>query len=61
MVGFYQIFWPWMFAGCNLNRRTKEMLSRTGKWDVNDLVDLREEEHWEVVPHVWGRLVKSKE
>ncbi|PWW72016.1 hypothetical protein C7212DRAFT_228907, partial [Tuber magnatum] len=55
---FYQIFWPRVLAGCNLNRRTSEILLKTGRWETNDLVDL-EEEHWTVMPHVWGRLIKS--
>ncbi|KAG0138390.1 S-adenosyl-L-methionine-dependent methyltransferase [Tuber indicum] len=61
LQGFYQILWPRMLAGCNINRRTSEILLRAGQWDVNDLVDLKEEEHWAIMPHICGRLVKSRE
>jgi len=54
LIGVYQILWPRMFAVCNLNREMKEMLSSAGKWDVDDLVGVREEEHW-------GKSVKSRE
>jgi len=57
---FYQILWPKTFDGCNLNRRTGEILLKTGRWETNELVDL-EEEPWTIMPHVWGRLVKSGE
>ncbi|RPA94007.1 S-adenosyl-L-methionine-dependent methyltransferase [Choiromyces venosus 120613-1] len=60
LQGFYQIFWPGMLAGCNINRRTNEILPRVGKWNVNDLVPVMEEEHWEIMPHVWGRLIKAR-
>lgn len=57
-TGVYQLFWPYMLSGCNINRPTDKLLIAAGEWKRNDLYFMEEEKRWEVIPHVLGRLEK---
>lgn len=53
-------FWnfPWSFlAGCNLNRDLAPIIKSAGAWENIDSVD-EKSQPWEMLPRVWGVLVK---
>lgn len=54
----YQLAWPHLLSGCNINRRTDEILANAGLWDMNELEVPKGESHWDIIPHTVGRLVK---
>jgi len=56
--GFIQLFWPYCFGGCNINRRTDELLEGTGEWKEVERFALNEE-RWEIMPHISWKLIKA--
>lgn len=57
-TAIYQLAWPHLLSGCNINRRTDEMLANVGLWDKNELEVPKGEFHWDIIPNITGRLVK---
>jgi hypothetical protein len=53
--------WPHLLQGCNINRKTDEILRTTGKWELVELAEPEEQSHWDPIPFVQGRLIKAKE
>ncbi|KAF8543633.1 S-adenosyl-L-methionine-dependent methyltransferase [Trichophaea hybrida] len=57
--GVLQIVWPYMFAGCNVDRDTERMLRECGEWESVELERPKGEMKWDVIPHIVGKLVKA--
>lgn len=55
----YQLAWPHLLSGCNINRPTDKMFAAIGEWELVDLEKPKGEHSWEIFPHVMGKLVKA--
>ena len=56
----YQIVWPIVMGGCNINRDTAKSLRAAGEWEKVELGKGKDEVGWEMLVHIVGRLVKAK-
>ncbi|KAL8689960.1 MAG: hypothetical protein Q9218_004492 [Villophora microphyllina] len=55
----YQIVWPYVLAGCCINRDTATVLREAGEWRTVELKEAGPEDAWMTFPRVSGRLVKA--
>jgi hypothetical protein len=60
-LGVLQLVWPHMLLGCNINRKTDEMLRNAGKWESFELVEAEGQSRWDPIRFVQGRLIKARE
>lgn len=56
--GAFQVVWPTILGGCNINRDTGRYVRDAGPWSQVDLVRGKDEYGWEMLGHVVGRLVR---
>ena len=56
----YNIIWPVMMAHCHLDRPTNEYLLKAGSWEKVEFFPFLDEKEFAVLPHICGRLVKSR-
>lgn len=54
----FQLVWPTLAGGCNINRDTRRYVSEAGAWSRVELAKGHGEFGWEVLGHVVGRLIK---
>jgi len=54
----YQLLWPLVMGGCNINRDTTDILKGAGSWKSVTLGRMRRDVGWEMLGHVVGTLVK---
>ena len=54
----YQLLWPLVMGGCNINRDTADILRGVGSWESVTLGRMRRDVGWEMFGHVVGTLVK---
>ncbi|RPB27394.1 S-adenosyl-L-methionine-dependent methyltransferase [Terfezia boudieri ATCC MYA-4762] len=59
LQGIYNIPWPVLLGGCELNRKTDEWLKQAGEWRSIELGVSNRATGYEVMPHFLGRLVKA--
>jgi hypothetical protein len=59
--GVLQCVWPHMLQGCNINRKTDEMLRNAGKWKSFELSEPEGQSRWDPIRFVQGILIKAKE
>ncbi|EHA52234.1 hypothetical protein MCOR02_010880 [Pyricularia oryzae] len=52
------IFWPRVIGGCQLRRRTGELIRAAGDWSDVDLKSLHQEPWYNTVPHILGIATK---
>ncbi|KAJ6259909.1 hypothetical protein Dda_5553 [Drechslerella dactyloides] len=53
-------FWPFLMAGCNVQRPTEAYLYGAGDWDIKDLKPAEGYHGNELISFTQGRLVKAK-
>ncbi|KAI1413508.1 S-adenosyl-L-methionine-dependent methyltransferase [Hypoxylon sp. FL1857] len=57
-----QNFWTipskFFVGGCSMNRDILQIIKSAGVWDGIESINLDEEEPWDILPMVWGTLVK---
>jgi len=58
-TGMYNVTWPVLMGGCELNRKTDEWLKQAGEWERIELEGRKGATGYEVIPDVMGRLVKA--
>ena len=56
----FNVIWPFMLGGCNLNRPTGLYLRRAGHWEKVELQEPGKEDAWTAIPRVSGVMVKGK-
>lgn len=57
--GIFEIVWPTLMGGCNINRDSRSYVSQAGPWRMVELGRGLNEFGWEMLGHVVGRLVKQ--
>ncbi|CAH0050284.1 unnamed protein product [Clonostachys solani] len=55
---FTDFFWKYMMGSCRLCLNTEKTLTHTAMWDKIDLAQPPEEPSYQIVPHIYGTLVK---
>lgn len=60
LQNMYQMVWPILMGGCNVNRDTTRSLREAGAWETFELGKGKGEVGWEMLGHIVGRLVKAK-
>jgi hypothetical protein len=61
LQNIYQMPWPWLLGGCNINRDTEQSLKGAGEWEKVELGRPTNENGWELLGHVEGRLIKPRD
>ncbi|KAF8451502.1 S-adenosyl-L-methionine-dependent methyltransferase, partial [Terfezia claveryi] len=59
VTSIYNIPWPVLLGGCELNRKTDEWLKQAGEWRSIELEGSNRATWYAVMPHFLGRLVKA--
>ena len=54
----YNLVWPYAMGNCHLDRHTGKYLLEAGSWSTIELETPKEEDAWQFLPRVSGRLVK---
>lgn len=54
----YNLVWPYAMGNCHLDRHTEKYLLEAGSWSTIELETPKEEDAWQFLPRVSGRLVK---
>ncbi|KAI0835883.1 S-adenosyl-L-methionine-dependent methyltransferase [Hypoxylon sp. FL0890] len=54
----WTIPWKFFLGGCRLNRDIIQIIMSAGVWEGADSIQRLEEEPWDIMPTVWGTLVK---
>lgn len=55
-----QCVWPGMMQGCNLTRRTGQMVREAGEWETVEMGPPETSGKYEAIPFVLGRAVKKQ-
>lgn len=56
--GMFEVVWPTLMGGCNINRDSGSYVREAGSWTTVELGRGQNEFGWEMLGHVVGRLVK---
>lgn len=56
--GMFEVVWPTLMGGCNVNRDTGRYVREAGPWTTVELGRGQNEVGWEMLGHAVGRLVK---
>lgn len=59
MQSMYMLVWPYLLGNCHLDRDTAKTLREAGNWAKVDLEIPTDEEGWQVIPRIKGRLIKA--
>jgi hypothetical protein len=58
-TGFVNLFWPFCFGGCSLERSTDEMIRRVGKWEEVHIKPFEGQNAYMPIPGMLGYFVKK--
>ncbi|OQE83760.1 hypothetical protein PENNAL_c0030G03371 [Penicillium nalgiovense] len=58
--GMFEVVWPTLMGGCNINRDSGGYVREAGPWMMVELRRGQNEFGWEMLGHAVGRLVKQR-